>query len=210
VFVPSYVPILVSSSSDDDNEDENPPLPAHLPPNESIEHEPALAPQLPTCVHSTQKAANDLVDDPSDQRRTRSQFQRASSLFCQVLETRDIKTFAEASGHPNWDTTMNEEYHSLMVNNTWDIVPLPRGRKLVKCKWVYKTKNASNGSVERHKARLVAKELSQVEGIDYNETFAPVAKMNSLCPVLALAASHKCKVHQMDVKSTLLHGDLQE
>ena len=79
---------------------------------------------------------------------------------------------------------MDEEYHSLMVNDTWDLVTLPKGRKIVRCKWVYKTKYASDGSVERLKARLVAKGLSQVEGIDYNETFAPVSKMNSIRLVL--------------------------
>jgi hypothetical protein len=105
---------------------------------------------------------------------------------------------------------MNEEYHSLMANDTWDLVPLPKGRKLVRCKWVYRNKYASDGSVERHKARLVAKGFSQVEGIDYNETFAPVAKMNFICLVLSLVASHKWEVHQMDVKSAFLHGDLQE
>jgi hypothetical protein len=105
---------------------------------------------------------------------------------------------------------MNEEYRYLMTNDTWDIVPLPKGRKLVRCKWVYRSKYASNGSVERHKARLVAKGFSQVEGIDYNETFSPVAKMNSIRLALSLAASHKWEVHQMDVKSAFLHGDLQE
>jgi hypothetical protein len=75
---------------------------------------------------------------------------------------------------------------------------------------VYRTKYASDGSVERHKARLVSKGFSQVEGIDYNETFSPVAKMNSIHLVLSLAASHKWEVHQMDVKSTFLHGDFQE
>jgi hypothetical protein len=130
--------------------------------------------------------------------------------LAQVSETHDPETFAEASGHPDWDTTMNEEYHSLMENDTWDLVPLPKGRKLVICKWVYRTKYASDGSVERHKARLVAKGFSQVEGIDYNETFSPVEKMNSIHLVLALAASHKWEVHQMDVKSAFLHRDLQE
>jgi hypothetical protein len=60
----------------------------------------------------------------------------------QFLETRDLETFAKASGHPDWDTTMNEEYHSLMENDTWDLVPIPKGRKIVICKWVYKTKYA--------------------------------------------------------------------
>ena len=75
---------------------------------------------------------------------------------------------------------MDEEYRSLMVNNTWDLVPLPKGRKLVRCKWVYKTKYASDGTVEILKERLFAKGFSQVEGIDYNETFASIAKMNSI------------------------------
>ena len=105
---------------------------------------------------------------------------------------------------------MDEEYRSLMADDTWDLVPLPKGRKHVRCKWVYITKYASDGSIERLKARLVAKGFSQVEGIDYNETFAPVAKMNSIRLVLSLAALHDWEVHQMDVKSTFLHGDLQE
>jgi hypothetical protein len=105
---------------------------------------------------------------------------------------------------------MNEEYHSLMENDTWDRVPLSKGIKLFRCKWVYKTKNASDGSVERHKALLVSKGFSQVEGIDYNETFSLVSKMNFICLVLVLVASHKWEVHQMYVKSSLLHGDLQE
>jgi hypothetical protein len=105
---------------------------------------------------------------------------------------------------------MNEEYRSLMENDTWDLVPLTKGRKLVRCKCVYRNKYASDESVERHKARLVAKGFSQVEGIYYNETFSPVAEMNSIHLVLVLATSCKWEVHQMDVKSAFLHGDLQE
>jgi hypothetical protein len=206
-FVPSSDLV---SSSDDDSEDENPPPPAHPPSYESFEPEPAPTPPLPRWVHSTQDVVGDLFGDPSDQCRTCSQFQRASSLLAQVSETHDPETFAEASGHPDWDTAMNEEYRSLMANDTWDLVPLPKGRKLVRCKWVYRTKYASDGSVERHKARLVAKGFSQVEGIDYNETFAPLAKRNSIRLVLSLTVSHKWEVHQMDVKSAFLHGYLQE
>jgi transposase InsO family protein len=208
-FVPYYVLIMVSSS-DDDSEDENKPMPSHLPPDGSFEPEPAPSPQLPRWVRSTWETFGDLVGDPSDQCQTHSQFQQASSLLAQVSETRDPETFVEDSGHPDWDTTMNEEYRSLMAKDTWDLVPLPKGRKLVRCKWVYKTKYASDGSDERHKAQLVSKVFSQVEGIEYNETFTPVAKMNSICLVISLAASHKWEVHHMDVKSVFLHGDLQE
>eukprot|EP00253_Pinus_taeda_P016715 PITA_16715 len=105
---------------------------------------------------------------------------------------------------------MNEEYHSLLANDTWDLVPLLKGRKLVRCKWVYRTKYGPDGKVDKHKARLVPKGFSQVEGIDYTETFSPIAKMNSIRLVLSLAASLKWEVHQMDVKSAFLHGDLHE
>jgi hypothetical protein len=110
--------------------------------------------------------------------------------LAQVSETPDLETFAEDSCHLDWDLAMNEEYRSLMENDTWDLVPLPKGRKLVICKWVYRTKYALYGSVERDKARLVVKGFSQVEGIDYNETFSPVAKMNSICLVISLDTSH--------------------
>jgi hypothetical protein len=71
--------------------------------------------------------------------------------LAQVLKTHDPNTFVEALGDLDWDTTVNEEYHSLMVNDTWELVLLIKGRKLVKCKWVYRTKYALNGSIERHK-----------------------------------------------------------
>eukprot|EP00253_Pinus_taeda_P002725 PITA_02725 len=185
------------SSSDDESEDDNPP--PH-----------SQDPQLPIWVRATQDAAGDLAGDPTDQRRTRSQFERASSLLAQAPVNHDPDTFAEASGHPHWESAMNEEYHSLLANDTWDLVPLPKGRKLVRCKWVYRAKYGPDGKVDKHKARLVAKGFSQVEGIDYIETFSPVAKINSIRLVLSLAASLKWEVHQMDVKSAFLHGDLHE
>jgi hypothetical protein len=129
--------------------------------------------------------------DHSDQLRTRPYFLQASSLLAQVSETRDPDTFVEASSHPDWDTITNEEYRSLIENDTWDLVPLPKGIQLVRDKQVYRTKYASYGSVERQEAWLVSKAFSQVEGIDYDEIFYPVAKMNYIHLVLALVSSHK-------------------
>ena len=77
--------------------------------------------------------------------------------MAQVSENYDLDTFAEALGHPTWDATMKEEYQSLLANDTWDLVPLPKGRKFVKCKWVYKTKYEPDHKVDKHKAKLVAK-----------------------------------------------------
>jgi hypothetical protein len=72
--------------------------------------------------------------------------------LAQVLETHDPKTSTKYFGHPDWNTIMNEEYRSLIKKDAWDLVPLLKGRKLVRCKWVYITKYALDGSVERHKA----------------------------------------------------------
>eukprot|EP00253_Pinus_taeda_P015942 PITA_15942 len=189
----AYVPPLSisstfenNSSSDDESEDENPPPPFEDPPS---------APHLPKWVHATRDVAGDLAGDPTDQRRTRSQLNRAFSLLAQASANYDHDTFTEASCHPDWDTTMNEEYHSLSANDTWNLVPLPKERKLVRCKWVYKTKYVPNGKFDKHKARLVAKGFSQVEGIDYTETFSPISKMNSINLFSSLTASFKWEVH---------------
>ena len=90
---------------------------------------------------------------------------------------------------------MEEEYNFLMKNNTWDLVPLPKGRKVVWFKWIYRTKIAVDGSVDKNKARLVAKGFSQVLGIDYTNNFRPIAKMNSIHLTLAIAAAHGWVVH---------------
>jgi hypothetical protein len=75
---------------------------------------------------------------------------------------------------------MQEEYKSILKNQTWDLVPLTSGRKIFICSWVYRTKSASDGQINRYKSRLVAKGFQQVHGINYDETFTPVVKMDSI------------------------------
>jgi hypothetical protein len=105
---------------------------------------------------------------------------------------------------------MQEEYDSFMINNTWTLVPLPVGRKPVSCKWVFKIKQGANGKVERYKAKLVAKGFTQTYGVDYNKTFAPIVKFSSIRCILTLAALENMEIHQMDVKTTFLNGELEE
>ncbi|KAI5337174.1 hypothetical protein L3X38_016443 [Prunus dulcis] len=105
---------------------------------------------------------------------------------------------------------MREELQALDENCTWSIVKLPHGKKAVGCKWVYKTKFKSDGSLERHKARLVAKGFTQTFGVDYKETFAPVAKMNTVRVLLSVAVNNDWSLFQMDVKNAFLHGELEE
>ena len=105
---------------------------------------------------------------------------------------------------------MVEEYQAAIDNNTWKLVDCPTNVKPIGCKWVYRIKYNQKGELEKYKARLVAKGFAQQEGIDYEETFAPTAKWNTIRLTLALAAQKGWKVHQMDVKSAFLNGDLQE
>ncbi|KAA8517060.1 hypothetical protein F0562_017122 [Nyssa sinensis] len=119
-------------------------------------------------------------------------------------------SYREASADPLWQKAMSDELEALTKTHTWDLVDLPPGKSAVGCKWVYKIKTRSDGSVERYKARLVAKGFSQEYGIDYEETFAPVARLTSVRSLLAIAAVRHWQLFQMDVKNALLNGDLAE
>ena len=105
---------------------------------------------------------------------------------------------------------MIEEYQLIMKNDVWDVFPRPEGKSVVTLKWIYKIKHAADGSIEKYKAIFVARGFSHKEGIDYEETFAPVARYTSIRSVLALVAVMKWKIHQMDVKSTFLNGVVEE
>lgn len=120
------------------------------------------------------------------------------------------KNLSEALGNKEWEEAMKVEMEALQKNKTWEMVELPKGKKPVGCRWVFTVKYKSDGSIERFKARLVAKGYTQTYGIDYLETFAPVAKMNTVRILLSLAAIFNWNLQQFDVKNAFLHGDLDE
>jgi hypothetical protein len=109
-----------------------------------------------------------------------------------------------------WLEVMQEEMRSMSTNNIWDLEKILKGAKIVGCKWIYKTKYDSNGNVKRFKAQLVAKGFTQREGIDYNETFSPVSCKDSFRIIMVLVAHYDLELHQMDVKTAFLNGDLNE
>ncbi|WVY96489.1 hypothetical protein V8G54_028640 [Vigna mungo] len=118
--------------------------------------------------------------------------------------------YSIASKQPQWVTAMHAELDALQANNTWELTTLPPNKTAIGCRWIYKIKYNSDGSIERYKARLVAKGYNQIEGLDYLDTFAPVAKITTVRLLLAIAASKCWSLKQLDVNNAFLHGDLHE
>jgi hypothetical protein len=109
-----------------------------------------------------------------------------------------------------WKDAMVEEYQSIIKNDVWEVVPRPEGKLVVTSKWLLKIMHAADGSIEKHKARFVARGFSQKKGIDYDETFTPVARYTSIKTIISLASVLGWKLHQMGVKNAFLSGQVEE
>ncbi|XP_050156356.1 uncharacterized protein LOC126630314 [Malus sylvestris] len=133
-----------------------------------------------------------------------------AAFVTKLSQNSQPRSFEEANQSPVWRCAMLEELKALDENKTWSIVSLPKDQRVVGARWIYKTKFHSNGTIQRHKARLVARGFTQTFGVDYKETFAPVAKMNTVRVFLSVAINSHWSLHQMDVKNAFLHGELEE
>ena len=129
------------------------------------------------------------------------QWEKCRHHICQLW------TYSDAS---KWKEACASEFESLTKNETWELVVLPRGPKAIRSKWVFTVKEIVEGLIERYKARLVAKGFLQKYGVDFEETFAPVAKFTSIRIILSIAAQHGLVLHRMDVKIAFLIGLLDE
>lgn len=123
-----------------------------------------------------------------------------------VTSTKIPNDYLESMSNPNWYIAMKEEIPALHNNGTWILIDLPIGKKAVGCKWVYTIKPNADGSLDRFKARLVPKGFNQTAGVGYEETFSPVAKLNSVRILISLAATMDWELHPLDVKNAFLHG----
>lgn len=124
------------------------------------------------------------------------------------LEPKTYFQAMKSDDYELWGKAIEEEMDALNKNNTWEIVPRPKDRNIVGSRWVFKIKHKADGSLDRYKARLVAKGFSQQPGTDYDDTYAPVARYDSLRLLLALAAHKRWVPRQLDVKSAFLYGKL--
>jgi hypothetical protein len=158
------------------------------------------------------REAQGSVGNPKQAVRESKLPERFYSYNVMVSSIRESKpsTFEEAIGRQVWRDTMMEEYNSIMKNDVWEVVPRPEGKSVVTSRWLYKLKHVPDGIIEKDKDRFVSRGFSQVEGVDYDETFAPVARYTSIRAVISIAAEMGWKIHQMDVKTTLLNGLIQE
>ena len=197
------------------------------------------SPKPSTPVHETQQALHEfspspeqkgtstsLVKDPSsrvrlnhpssnilgslnDNMRLRSKGLSVFTHSC-YLSQFEPKKVDESLQDADWVNSMHEELHQFVQNDVWELVPKPKGVNVIGTKWIFKNKFDEHGTVIRNKSRLVAQGYTQVEGVDFDETFAPVARLESIRILLAITSHLNFKLYQMDVKSTFLNGMLQE
>ncbi|GJS88300.1 putative RNA-directed DNA polymerase [Tanacetum coccineum] len=138
-------------------------------------------------------------------------FTNTHKAFLTAITTNnEPKHFKQAVKDVRWIEAMKQEIQALEENKTWTLEELPKGKRAIDSKWVYKIKYKPNGDVERYKARLVAKGCTQMEGVDFHETFAPVAKLVTVRTLLTVAVKRNWHIHQLDVNNAFLHGDLNE
>ncbi|KAK1694062.1 hypothetical protein QYE76_010759 [Lolium multiflorum] len=175
-------------------------------------------------IHETPMESDEESDDESsdsdeddNEAPTRSKRQRTAKSFGNdfivYLVDDTPTTISEALASPDadyWKEAVQSEMDSILANGTWELTERPYGCKPVGCKWVFKKKLRADGTIEKYKARLVAKGYTQKEGEDFFDTYSPVARLTTIRVLLSLAASHGLLVHQMDVKTAFLNGELDE
>ncbi|KAJ0558737.1 putative RNA-directed DNA polymerase [Helianthus annuus] len=154
------------------------------------------------------RSVDELYEEttPMNEQEVQDMYERDELL----LLNDEPSSYKEASSEESWRKAMQAELESIEKNRTWTLTQLPSNQKAIGLKWVFKLKKDAHGNVTKHKARLVAKGYVQQKGVDFEDAFAPVARMETVRLIIAIAASKGWPVHHLDVKSAFLNGDLQE
>ncbi|KAI3764730.1 hypothetical protein L2E82_14743 [Cichorium intybus] len=211
-------PPHLSPSSSHDNHDSPhslPPLP--VPPSIPIQSSRSRNPRVRLQDYICNQASRDntthlchhtitnscIYDTPS--LATSNFISYSTFAFNAVTSLVEPAFYHQAKGIIVWEDAIKKELQALSDNHTWDIVKLPKGKKPIACRWVYKIKHHADGSIERYKARLVAKGFTQREWIDYHETFSPAVKFKTIRCLISVAVKHGWQIHRFDVNNAFLH-----
>jgi hypothetical protein len=208
-----------SPSSENEESNDQREEPRERPSNEPLKHvevlertleEPPAKRKLGWLKEKVQEA--ERIVAPKGTFRERKRPHRFGGYVALMSSISDVEpsSFEEADKLQVWKDAMLEEYKSIIKNNVWDIVSRPKDKSVVSSKWIYKIKHAADGSVEKFKSRFVARGFTQKEGIKYEETFSLVARYTSIRTIIALDLVHGWKLHQMDVKTSLLNGKIEQ
>ncbi|PKU83116.1 Retrovirus-related Pol polyprotein from transposon TNT 1-94 [Dendrobium catenatum] len=173
------------------------PFPQNFP-TPSPQHSPPHIPN--THTHPMQTRLKDGITKPK----------QIFTLLAHSSPAATPTTYNQASKTDHWNLAMQNEIMALTKQNTWSLVPKPANKPILGCKWTFKTKLLPNGQVDRYKARLVALGYNQQYGINYTETFSPVAKMPTIRLLLTVAVNRQWPIYQLDVSNAFLHGDLHD
>ncbi|KAL0434330.1 UNVERIFIED_CONTAM: Retrovirus-related Pol polyprotein from transposon TNT 1-94 [Sesamum latifolium] len=208
------------------NDTYSPATPLHIDTSDPIptpSAEPLLSPPTSEFVPTAPRRSHRLPSKPSwmndfycyldssDSAYTFSGFSSAYTYFVASLSAlQEPRSYKEAAASKEWRDAMNDEIMALERNHTWEVTTLTPGKRAIGCKWVFHLKLKEDGTVDRYKARLVAKGYTQVEGVDYVESFSPMAKAVTVRLLLAVSAARGWEIHQLDVNNAFLHGRLDE
>ncbi|KAB2634313.1 DNA polymerase zeta catalytic subunit-like [Pyrus ussuriensis x Pyrus communis] len=154
--------------------------------------------------------SQDLEPRKSKRAKIAKDFDPDFFTFVTEEKPQTYKAALESSEAPYWKEAIQSEIESIMQNNTWELVNLPPGNKPIGHKWIFKRKLRPDGTIDKYKARLVAKGYRQKEGLNYFDTYSPVARITSIRLLIAIASVYNLETHQMDVKTTFLNGELDE
>ena len=205
ISVPKTSTIVVPKLVSQPNKDQEQQINDSTLHNENVNSEPMVVEPQSTILRRSQRERRSSITDDY------VVYLQESGIDLGIYNDPDSYTQAmQGNDSGKWFHAMEEELKSMDQNQVWDLVELPKGCKRVGCKWVFKTKRDSINKIERYKTRLVAKGFTQKDGIDYKETFSPVSKKDSLRIIMALVAHYDLELHQMDVKTAFLNGNLEE
>ena len=161
---------------------------------------------------SRDKSIEPFEFEPRRSKRDRKETNLGDGFYTFLIDEdpRSYKELITSPDAPFWKETINSEIESIMYNHTWELVDLPHGAKIIACKRIFKTKLKQDGSIEKYKTRLVAKDFIQRNDVDYFDTFAPVTRIASIRVLISLVSNHNLVIYQMDVKTMFLNGELEE